>query len=197
LDWEEFLGILESELPMLGHEPGDPMMKIGWSKSPVGQGNGEPAKADATPEENVAARSPIKILCIDDDPVVIQSINLRLGHYGIHVVGADNGIQGYMTAASQLPDIILLDLKMPNGEGPYVLTKLKNNQQTKNIPILILTVESNPGVQRKMLSMGAEAFLTKPVRWSDLFETMERFVQLPERLVADYRLTKQLAISQA
>ena len=77
-----------------------------------------------------------------------------------------------------------------------IIGKIKDNPHTKNIPVIILTIETHPGVRRQMLSVGAEAFLTKPMRWPELFATMGRCVQLPEQLMADYKLTPQLTLSQ-
>jgi CheY-like chemotaxis protein len=196
LDWEDFLGELEKLVPMFGHEPGDPMAISEHPSPETGVVDVPPVDSGVLPTENDSEQQPIKLLCIDDDPVVTQSINIRLQPYRIKVDWACNGMQGYLAAVAQQPNLILLDLNMPNGEGGYVLTKLKDNEHTKNIPVIILTVESHPGVRRKLLAVGAEAFLTKPVRWPDLFQEMGRCIQLPEQLLADYHLTPQLTLAQ-
>jgi CheY-like chemotaxis protein len=165
--------------------------------------------ATSAPESNVAVSStvllekklpatatkskPLTILCIDDDSVIIQSIALRLKPYGIKVKGADNGEQGYLSATTAPPSIILLDLKMPNGQGNVVLNKLKENPDTKDIPVVILTMESTTGVQHQILSLGADGFVTKPVYWPELFAQIGRYVQLPKQLIVDYHLSEQLA----
>ena len=139
---------------------------------------------------------PLTILCIDDDPVIIRSIAIRLQPYGIRVRGMDNGTQGYLSAVADPPDLILLDLKMPNGQGDYVISKLKDNPHTKDIPVIILTIESTSGVQRRMTSLGAESLVTKPVHWPDLFAHMGRCIQLPHKLLADYNLPEQLTVHE-
>jgi CheY-like chemotaxis protein len=134
------------------------------------------------------------VLCIDDDPLIIRAIAMRLQPYGIKVKGADNGTQGYMQAATDPPDLIVLDLKMPNGAGNYTIGKLKDNPKTKHIPVIVLTMETTAGVQRLLTSLGADGFLTKPVHWPELFATMGRCVQLPRQLQIDYHLQEQLTV---
>jgi CheY-like chemotaxis protein len=136
------------------------------------------------------------LLCIDDDPVVIQSIAMRLQPYGVKVTGIDNGTQGYLQAVTDPPDLILLDLKMPNGAGNYILGKLKDNPHTKNIPVIVLTGDTAAGVKRLMNSLGADGYLTKPVDWTELFAAMGRCVPLPQQLLIDYGLPEQLTLQQ-
>ena len=138
-----------------------------------------------------AAKKPLKILCIDDDPVIAKSIALRVRSYGIELSEAANGTQGFYLGLRERPDLILLDLQMPEGDGHYVLSKFKNHPLTKDIPIVILTSETNAGVRRKLISLEAAGFLSKPVRWKEFFEEMGRFVKLPKKLVADYHLSEE------
>ena len=196
VDWEDLLGELEKLLPEFSRESGDPLASIAHPSPKTSVANDQPVGLENQSSGAAAAQEPPKVLCIDDDPVVARSIAIRLQPYGIKVKGADNGTQGYLMAASEQPDLILLDMKMPNGEGNYVLSKLKDNERTEEIPVVVLTVESHPGVRRQMLSMGADAFLTKPVCWPELFAEMGRCIQLPEQLMADYKLTPQLTLSQ-
>jgi CheY-like chemotaxis protein len=144
----------------------------------------------------VVEHKPLLVLCIDDDPVVARSIAMRLQPYGIKVKQADNGTQGYLMAASEKPDMILLDLKMPNGGGDYVLGKLKENHYTKDIPVIVLTIDKTQGVRRRMTSLGAESYQSKPIQWHELFAEMGRCIQLPEQLLLDYDLPEQLTVQQ-
>jgi CheY-like chemotaxis protein len=196
MDWEDLLGELEKLLPAFGQEAVEPPADIAHLSPTTSGTNNQPVGEESLPSEVATEQQPLKVLCIDDDPVVAQSITIRLQPYGIKVKGANNGMQGYLMAVTEQPDLILLDLNMPNGDGSYVLSKLKDNEHTKKIPIIILTVETHPGVRRQMLSVGAEAFLTKPMRWPDLFAEMGRCVQLPQQLMDDYKLAPQLILSQ-
>jgi CheY-like chemotaxis protein len=136
------------------------------------------------------------VLCIDDDPLVAQSIAMRLQPYGVRVTGIDNGTQGYLQAVTDRPSLVLLDLKMPNGSGNYILGKLKDNPYTKTIPVIVLTADTNVAAKRLMTSLGADGFLTKPVNWTELFTVMGRCVRLPERLLADYGIPEQLTLQE-
>jgi CheY-like chemotaxis protein len=136
------------------------------------------------------------VLCIDDDPLIAQSIEMRLRPYGVKVTGIDNGTQGYLQAVTDPPDVILLDLKMPNGSGNYILGKLKDNPHTKNIPVIVLTADTGTGIKRLMTSLGADGFLTKPVNWTEFFEAMGRCARLPQQLLVDYGLPEQLTLQE-
>jgi len=133
-------------------------------------------------------RHALRLLCIDDDPTIAKAISLRVQPYGIEVKSAENGTAGFYTGLRERPDLILLDLNMPQGEGNYVLSRFKDHPLTKDIPIVILTVETNAGVRREMISHEASGFLTKPVRWKEFFMELARWVPLPKRLLADYEI---------
>ncbi|MBN1395120.1 MAG: response regulator [Pirellulales bacterium] len=155
--------------------------------------DGRPGQdGDQAPDDG---SNPPKILCIDDDPVIAKSIALRVRPYGIKLIDAANGSQGFYLGLRERPDLILLDLNMPEGDGHYVLSKFKNHPLTKDIPIVILTVETNAGVRRKLISLEAAGFLSKPVRWKDFFEELGRFMTLPKKLVADYNLSREELLS--
>jgi CheY-like chemotaxis protein len=148
VDWEDLLGELEKLLPGFSREARDPVASIAHPSPQTSSTNDEPVGPKGQPA-GAAEQEPLKVLCIDDDPVIARSIAVRLQPYGIEVKEADNGTQGYLMAVTDQPDLILLDLKMPNGEGNYVLSKLKDNEHTREIPVIILTMESHPGVRRQ------------------------------------------------
>lgn len=133
----------------------------------------------------------LKILCIDDDPVIAISIALRVQPYGIELKEAADGEQGFYLGLRERPDVILLDLQIPEGDGHYVLSKFKNHPLTRDIPVIILTVETNVGVRRNQFSLEAAGSLSKPLRWKEFFEEIRRFVELPEKLIADYNLSEE------
>ena len=81
-----------------------------------------------------------KVLIIDDDQGLIRILEKRLMAQNFDVVGALNGETGYRAACQQLPDVILLDVMMPDLSGAEVAKKLINNPQTKDIPIIFITV---------------------------------------------------------
>lgn len=107
-----------------------------------------------------------KILAIDDKPDNLITISALLRNLikKCTVVTAQNGIDGIKMAATEMPDVIILDVKMPDMDGFEVCRKLKLNEATKHIPIILLTAIKTDSASRiKGLELGADAFLTKPI----------------------------------
>ncbi|MCC9603288.1 response regulator [Stieleria sp. JC731] len=121
-----------------------------------------------------------RVLCIDDDPDVSRSIQLRLGRYGLDVSAAYFGTQGFWEATTNHPDLIIMDLAMPNGNGEFVLSSIRANTHTQQIPIIVLTGMRDPKLKKQILSAGADEFLTKPVEFCELLEVISRYVKVPE-----------------
>jgi CheY-like chemotaxis protein len=142
-------------------------------------------------------QKPVTVLCIDDDPVVRRSVTSRLEHYGIKVLSVEGGVEGYESAVANQPDVILLDLKMPDQQGDRVMANLRENPQTRDIPVIVLTMESTAGVRRRMTSLGADSLVPKPIHWPELFSCMGQHVELPQQLIHDYGLSNPSANSPA
>jgi CheY-like chemotaxis protein len=195
-DWEDLLCELEAYFPALQQDELTSPVSGVRSQAPANREDSHPLTASGQPAATDASSEALTFLCIDDDPVVAKSIANRLQPYPIKLKWANNGTQGYMMAITEKLDLILLDLKMPNGEGNYVLAKLKENPQTKGIPVIVLTVEANKGVRRQMFAMGADAYLNKPIQWPELFAEMGRCVRLPKQLLRDYKIDDQLALAE-
>jgi DNA-binding response OmpR family regulator len=118
------------------------------------------------------------VLAIDDDPDISAAIALRLSTYSVDVLPAFAGMPGYWTAVDMHPDVILCDLRMPDGEGNYIVGRLRSHPLTQDIPIII-TDQDNPGTRRVMLSMGVAAYFNKPIVMKDLIEELRRYILLP------------------
>src|SRR5882724_7657990 len=74
------------------------------------------------------------ILCVDDDPDITWTIEMRLKSYDVTVKRAFHGMQGIWEAVRARPDLIIMDLAMPNGDGAYILRCLRGNQETETVP---------------------------------------------------------------
>ncbi len=88
--------------------------------------------------------SKAKILCIEDDPDMIDYVKLILGKAGYEVVGADGGAEGLEAMRRELPDLILLDLMMPEMDGAEVLLHKKDDETIRDIPVIALTALDSP-----------------------------------------------------
>ena len=120
------------------------------------------------------------ILCIDDDPEVSGAIELRLSKYDVHLIRAFHGMHGYAEALAHKPDVIVMDLAMPRGDGATILECLRRNRQTASIPVIVLTGMRDRRLRHRLLNLGADRFLHKPIRLDELTHELGRFVELHE-----------------
>jgi len=102
----------------------------------------------------------MKILVIDDDPAMTELLSLVLAPTKAQIITSNSGEEGLRLASDSDPDIILLDLMMPNMDGWQVTENIRKFSST---PILILSVLDNPGLVAKALDKGADDYLVKPV----------------------------------
>lgn len=124
------------------------------------------------------------VLCIDDDPEISRILGIRLENYGVHVLRAYHGMHGFWLAMTERPDLIITDMRMPQGEGDYVAECLKNNSDTCQIPIFVLTGQKDAGLKQQMLNLGVDEYLIKPVEFDELREHLERYLPLQEVALA-------------
>lgn len=103
-----------------------------------------------------------KVLIIDDDETLLQLVEGVLGECDFETVLAEDGETGLEKAQEEKPNAILLDQNMPGINGNEVLQKLKQNPETKNIPILMLTGDNNISDVAKSLELGAQDYIVKP-----------------------------------
>jgi DNA-binding response OmpR family regulator len=103
----------------------------------------------------------IKILLIEDDPFLLSMYSTKFEFENYLVATAENGVKGLLAAEKENPDIILLDILMPEMNGFEVLEKLKKNNLTKNIPVIILSNLNQKDEIEKGLAIGADDYLIK------------------------------------
>jgi CheY-like chemotaxis protein len=88
--------------------------------------------------------SKAKVLCVEDDPDMIEYISLILSRAGYEVIGADGGSEGLEAMRREKPDLILLDLMMPEMDGAEVLLRKKQDPSIRDIPVIALTALNSP-----------------------------------------------------
>lgn len=103
-----------------------------------------------------------KILLVEDEPRVVIFAEDQLKHFGYEVVVAYDGREGLEKAQKEKPDLIVLDVMMPEMDGFEVCERLKSDPKTKNIPILMLTAKGDKKDVAKGLNIGANGYLAKP-----------------------------------
>jgi len=111
-----------------------------------------------------------KILIIDDDLDTIRLVGLMLQRHGYQISAAVNGPQGIDKAVAESPDLILLDIMMPEMDGYEVARRLRENAQTANIPVLMFTAKTQMDDKVVGFEAGADDYLTKPTHPSELHE---------------------------
>ena len=118
-----------------------------------------------------------KILVIDDDEAISKIVRPILLSHGFSVLTANTGEDGLQIATAQKPDLILLDVILPGLKGREVCQKLKENPETKDIPIVFLTAKDSPEDVQAEIDVGAAAHLTKPVNAKTLIETVQNILE--------------------
>src|SRR5512136_2728938 len=109
-----------------------------------------------------------KILIIDDDLDTLKLVGLMLQKQGYQIVAANNGPQGLTQAETENPDLILLDVMMPEMDGYEVTKRLRANPLTTNTPILMFTAKTQLDDKVTGFEAGADDYLTKPTHPSEL-----------------------------
>ena len=113
------------------------------------------------------------ILYIDDTENNRILVTRRLEKKGYQVVTAENAGQGLALAASSLPDVILMDMGMPDVDGWSATRELKANPKLRHIPVIALTAHAMQGDREKALEAGCDDYETKPFDFPRLFQKIE------------------------
>jgi len=103
-----------------------------------------------------------KILVVDDEEDILELVRYNLTREGFNVLCASSGEEGLNSAKSKLPDLIILDLMLPGIDGLDVARSLKNENNTKPIPIIMLTAKGEEADVVTGLEMGADDYISKP-----------------------------------
>ncbi len=124
-------------------------------------------------EEEVAKR----ILCIEDDPEMIDLIRLILGRRGFEVLGAAGGNAGIKAVREELPDLVLLDLMMPDMDGWEVYQQMKANESTRNIPVIVVTAKAQSIDRVLGLHIAkVDDYISKPFSPQELMNSVEKII---------------------
>ena len=104
-----------------------------------------------------------KILVVDDDPYIRLGLEVRLNAYHYDVAFAIDGATSIVEARRYKPDLILLDLGLPAGDGFSVLERLKASESLSSIPVIVVSGRDRVGNRERALKAGAKTFLQKPM----------------------------------
>jgi CheY-like chemotaxis protein len=127
----------------------------------------QPAEAEPEPE------APLTVLYIEDNLSNLQLVERVLSRRpGVRLISAMRPQLGLELAAEHDPDLILLDLHLPDMPGQEVFRRLQNEPRTANVPVVVLSADARPTLIKELLGQGIRAFLTKPLDVKELLELL-------------------------
>jgi len=118
-----------------------------------------------------------KILIVDDEKDVLEVLERRLSNAGYLVLKAENGKDAIMMAKSQHPDLIMLDIIMPDMDGAEAADILKSDPETKDIPIIFLTCLLTKEEVEGRKSISGRCFIAKPYNPDELLEAVQKHIK--------------------
>lgn len=119
-----------------------------------------------------------RILCVDDDPDIVHAIDVALRNFEVEISSGFSGHEGISQCISVRPDLIITDWLMPDGSGEDLVSAIKRNQSTANVPIIALTCLGGQRLSQRLLSMGVSGCLQKPVNHQQLLSEIGRHIDL-------------------
>lgn len=120
-----------------------------------------------------------KLLIVDDEAATVDMLSTYLTLQGHETVGAYSGEDGLVLVQVEKPDLLILDLMMPDIEGFEVCQRLRQNPEFQTLPVLIVSARTDQGSIDKAMSYGADGYLTKPINLPRLTSEIQRLLTQP------------------
>ena len=116
------------------------------------------------------------ILIVEDNPLNMKLFSAMIAAQGYEVLQAEDGVQGLDLAQRLHPDLIIMDIQLPNMSGLDVTRNLKADEATRGIPIIATTAFAMRGDEEMILASGCDAYMSKPIAISQFLELIETFM---------------------
>jgi len=123
----------------------------------------------------------LTVLVIDDDPVILELLRVNFEIEGFDVICAADGEEGLKRAQADQPDVVISDIMMPRRDGLQLLTDLKGDPLTENLPVILLSAKAQRSEVQQGLDMGADDYITKPFDPLELIDRLNAVVTRPRR----------------
>lgn len=120
-----------------------------------------------------------KILVVDDDPDLVRALRLRLKANDYQIATASDGYSAVALARKERPDLIILDLGLPAGDGFVVLDRLQNSDVLSGVPVIVLSARDPQSNEERALKAGATAYFQKPADNEELLNAIR--ISLPQK----------------
>ena len=118
-----------------------------------------------------------RVVCIEDEPEMIDLVRLILGRKGFQVIGANGGVEGLDTVRREKPDLVLLDLMMPDMDGWEVYQQMKADAELRDIPVVVLTAKAQSIDKVLGLHIAkVDDYITKPFGPQELLESVAKIL---------------------
>ena len=121
-------------------------------------------------EKNIMTKR--KILVVDDDPDLLKALRLRLRANDYDITTAGDGYSAIATAQKERPDLVVLDLGLPVGDGFVVLERLQKSNALSGVPVIVLSARDPQGNEERALKAGATAYFQKPADNEELLNVI-------------------------
>ncbi|MGD0916255.1 MAG: response regulator [Thermodesulfobacteriota bacterium] len=118
-----------------------------------------------------------RILVVDDERDIVKVLMIRLQSSGYEVITAFDGAQGVFMAHKEKPDLIILDIRMPAGDGFSVAERLKRSSPTWTIPVIFLTGSPEKDAEERAMELGARFYIKKPYDPEELLDAVKRALE--------------------
>jgi DNA-binding response OmpR family regulator len=104
----------------------------------------------------------VTVLVIDDDPVIVKLLRVNFELEGFNVISAGDGLEGVEKARNERPDVVISDIMMPEMNGLELVSTLKSDPATADLPVLLLSAKAQMTDVQRGFELGADDYVTKP-----------------------------------
>lgn len=118
-----------------------------------------------------------RILAVDDDEDILTLIKLILKQHGLEMIPATSGMEALERLTHDLPDLVILDLMMPEMDGLEVCRHIRADPRTAHLPVMILTARTQPESRAEAFRAGADDYVTKPVHPDELVARLQAILE--------------------
>lgn len=134
-----------------------------------------------SPEAEQTSKSKAKVLVVDDDPIVVKALTLKLQTDGYTVISASDGSDAVVQVRQEKPDLVILDLNFPpevgmSWDGFKILEWFRRPREGAKIPVIIITGDDSAKNKERAAAVGAAAFFQKPINTDELLVTIHKVI---------------------
>ena len=123
----------------------------------------------------------LTVLVIDDDPVILELLRVNFEIEGFDVICAADGEEGLERAQVEHPDVVISDIMMPRRDGLQLLSDLKRDPGTHDLPVILLSAKAQKNEVQQGLDLGADDYITKPFDPLELIDRLNAVMSRPRR----------------